>query len=276
MRLGIILDDPLSEKGTPVAFFIRSVIAAGVALIGLGAAAPAPVDLSRALGLPAGWQLLSRQGPSTEDPGGNQAPGELHLCITSDGGRTCRPGLDDLLHRAGTSSAFDTIHYLEAVRIVRAAPDRALLWVQAASLHGGNGDQLVGRAALRYDPAGQRFVIVYRRVTGRNNNQDVRFIGTGPLRGAIVSAEPTQDAPFAFWITVDRPGSGGRYTPVLRYRSVTRYGDGNGLPVIDSDMPEILRRLKLWQPGQAIPLPDRPCPRPRLINKALWCAPPRS
>ena len=265
----------------PVACDIRSLgpltrymAAAGVALVGLCAVAPAPLDLFRAFGLPPGWELLSHQGPPTEDAGGNPAPGQLHLCITSDGGRNCRPALDDLLHRTGTSSAFDTIHYLEAARIVRAAPDRPLLWVQVASLHGGNGDQLVGRAALRYDRASQHFVAVYRRVTGRNNNQDVRFITAGKLRGAIVSAEPTRDAPFGFWITVDRPGPGGRYTPVLRYRSVTRYGDGNDLPVIDSDMPEMLRRLKLWRAGEAIPLPDQPCPRPHLINKALWCTPP--
>jgi hypothetical protein len=29
----------------------------------------------------------------------------------------------------------------------------------------------------------------------------------------------------------------------LRYRSVTRYGDGNPVPVIDAEMPNILRHL---------------------------------
>jgi hypothetical protein len=55
------------------------------------AAAPAPVDLSRPFGIAPGWQLLSHQGPAIEDAGGDPAPGALHLCITHDHGRTCRP-----------------------------------------------------------------------------------------------------------------------------------------------------------------------------------------
>ncbi|MDG6719271.1 hypothetical protein QCE92_13960, partial [Staphylococcus aureus] len=51
----------------------------------------------------------------------------------------------------------------------------------------------------------------------------------------------------------------------------TGYGDGNPLAVIDSEMPETLRRLKLWQPGSPLPLPEHPCPRPRLVAQVLWC-----
>ena len=138
-------------------------------------------------------------------------------------------------------------------------------------MYGVNGDQRVGRVMLRYDRASGRFVRVFQLVTGHNNNQDVRYIDKGPLRGAIVSAEPTPNAPFAFWITVRRMGADGRYAPVLRYHSRTRYGDGNALPVIDSEMPEIQRRLKLWQPGQPLPLPDRACARPHLVGRVLWC-----
>lgn len=58
---------------------------------------------------------------------------------------------------------------------------------------------------------------------------------------------------------------------MLRYRSVTRYGDGNALAVIDSDMPALQRRLGLWRPGQPLPVPDR-CPAPRLVRGELWCA----
>ena len=235
------------------------------------AAAPAPVDLSA---LAPGWRLVASQGPDVEDPGGNTAPGKLHLCLTRDSGKTCRPALDDLLAGSDQPDAFDEAHYLETARIVRPSADRALLWVQVASVHAGNGDQRVGRMALSYDRTGDRFVPVFRQQTSRNNNQEVRFVETGPLRGAIISAVPTSDAPFGFWITVNRMNAGGRYAPVLRYRSGTRYGDGNPSAVIDSEMPETLRRLKLWHPGQALPLPDRACPRPRLIAQVLWCADP--
>jgi hypothetical protein len=36
-------------------------------------------------------------------------------------------------------------------------------------------------------------------------------------------------------------------------------------------MPNIQQRLGLWHPGQALPLPARGCPRPRLIDHELWC-----
>ncbi|HIV78570.1 MAG TPA: hypothetical protein H9899_13700 [Candidatus Sphingomonas excrementigallinarum] len=235
------------------------------------AAAPPPVDLS---GMAPGWRLVASQGPDVEDPGGDTAPGKLHLCLTRDGGRTCRPALDDLLANPSQPGSFDESHYLESARIVRPSADRALLWVQVASVHAGNGDQRVGRMALSYDRAGGRFLPVFRQQTSRNNNQEVRFIEKGALRGAIVSAVPTSDAPFGFWITVNRMNASGRYTPVLRYRSGTRYGDGNPLAVIDSEMPETLRRLKLWQPGRPLPLPDRACPKPRLVGQVLWCTDP--
>ncbi|MDZ7282225.1 hypothetical protein N4G62_09315 [Sphingomonas sanguinis] len=235
------------------------------------AAAPPPVDLSS---LAPGWRLFATQGPDVEDPSGNTAPGKLHLCLTRDGGKTCRPALDDLLTSPGQPNPFDEAHYLEVAKIVRPGADRALLWVQVASVHGGNGDQRVGRMALSYDRKAERFVPVFRQQTSRNNNQEVRFVEKGPLRGAIVSAVPTTDAPFGFWITVNRMNASGRYAPVLRYRSGTRYGDGNPLAAIDSEMPETLRRLKLWQPGRPLPLPDSACPKPRLIAHVLWCIDP--
>ena len=238
------------------------------------AAAPGPVDLSRPFGIAPGWQLLSHQGPAIEDAGGDPAPGALHLCITHDHGRTCRPALDDMFAMPGNKSVFDTAHYLNEARVVHPRPGHPLLWVQVASMDSGDGDQRVGRVALAYDRAADRFVPVFRQWTGHNNNQEVRFIDKGPLRGTIISAEPTSDPPFGFWITVNQMNGSGHYAPILPYRSGTRYGDGNPLAVIDSEMPETLRRLKLWQPGQKLPLPDRACPKPRLIGQVLWCTDP--
>ncbi len=255
---------------------MHGVIGAALLALGVasGAATPRPipsVNLSQPFGLPPGWQLRVTQGADVEDPLGEKAPGPLHLCLTRDGGKTCRPSLDDMVASPGDKGVFFQPHFLLAARIIHPRPDRPLLWVEAASMYGVNGDQRVGRVALSYDRARESFVRVFQLMTGHNNNQEVRYIAKGPLQGAIVSAEPTGNAPFGFWMTVYRLGSAGRYAPVLRYRSGTRYGDGNSLAVIDSEMPEIQRRLNLWRPGQPIPLPERACARPHLVRRILWC-----
>ncbi len=61
------------------------------------------------------------------------------------------------------------------------------------------------------------------------------------------------DAPFAYWITVNRLGPNGRYRRALRYRSRTRYGDDSPKAVIDSDMAETLRRLGLRRSPLVLP-----------------------
>jgi hypothetical protein len=116
-----------------------------------------------------------------------------------------------------------------------------------------------------------QFTRIYGRTTGRNNNQDVRFMSSGPLAGGVISAEPTKNSPYAFWITVNRLTPGYTYEQVLRYRSATRYNDGNSLAVIDSEMPNIQRRLGLWKDGSPLPLPARACRKPRLVKMELWC-----
>jgi hypothetical protein len=144
--------------------------------------------------------------------------------------------------------------------------------VQTASVHSGDGDQLVFTQALAYRRDTDKFVRVYSHSTGRNNNQEVRFIAAGPLKGDIVAAEPTEKAPYGFWISVSSLASVDTYKEVLRYRSATRYGDGNPLAVIDSEMPGIEQRLGVWRPGLPLPLPAGACPKPRLKEMALWCS----
>ena len=235
---------------------------------------PVALDLSTPFGLRPGWRFVATPGSMIADPTGDPddtVPGAIRLCISDDSGRTCRVPFGAMLV-GGKPDLFSQPHFLNDARIVYPRPTLPLLFVQAASLHSGNNDQRVGTAVFRYDRAADAFVQVYRKLTGRNNNQEVRYIGSGRLRGAIISAEPTSDAPFGFWITVNRLADGGAYRPTLRYRSATRYGDGNPLAVIDSEMPNIQRRLKLWQPGQALPLPAGPCPRPHMVAGALWCS----
>jgi hypothetical protein len=156
-------------------------------------------------------------------------------------------------------------------RIVHPSAGQALLFVQVASLHSADGDQRVATQAFAYDRARDGFRPVYAYRTGWNNNQEVRYIASGPLKGAIISAEPTGGAPYGYWISVNRLAPGAVYRLVLKYRSATRYADGNSLAAIDSEMPTIEQRLGLWRPGLPLPLPAGPCPRPNLRHGALWC-----
>ena len=164
-------------------------------------------------------------------------------------------------------------HYLQMSEVVypRGRSSPPLFIVRTASLHSADGDQGVFTQLFAYRRATDRFAQVYGRLTGHNNNQEVRFVESGPLEGSVISAEPTDNSPYGFWVSVSRLTSGYTYVRILRYRSATRYADGNLLAVIDSEMPNIENRLGLWRPGSPLPLPAGPCPKPRLTGMELWC-----
>lgn len=131
----------------------------------------------------------------------------------------------------------------------------------------------ISATALSFWPMTRRaiaFVSVFGDTVGHNNNEEIRYVAEGPLKGAVIVAEPKQEAPFGYWITVHRLTPAFTYRQVLRFRGATQYGDGNPLEVIDSDMPNIQRRLGLWRPGKPLPTPKR-CAHPRLVKGALWC-----
>ena len=250
------------------------------AALGLIAAAPGDrrvpsVDLAP-FATRSPWRLIVSRAADLPDPimgDGEQVPGVLRLCLTADGGRTCdiRPGAS--LRLADAPDLYDEPHELRRLAIVPSAGGKRLLLIQLASLAGANGDQRVGLELYAYDRAGDRFRSVYQGRTRQNNNQELRYIEGGALRGAVVAAEPTNDAPFGYWITVARAGATGAYRSVLRYRSATRYGDGNPLAVIDSEMPALQQRLVLWRPGRPLPVPAH-CAAPRLVRMELWCGAP--
>ena len=118
--------------------------------------------------------------------------------------------------------------------------------------------------------------MLFGKSTGHNNNEEIRFVTDGPLRGAIITAEPQGHRPYGFWVTVNQLNEAGAYHEVLRYRSATLYNDGNPLAVIDSEMPNIEHRLGLWRPGDPLPTPNqssgKPCLKPQLRHGELWCA----
>jgi len=133
--------------------------------------------------------------------------------------------------------------YSTTVVFAGAHHSEPLLLVKAGSAHGGNGGHTIFSQLFTYVRSANRFKSVFSNTTGSNNNQETRFIDDGPLRGDVIVAVPTENAPYAYWVSVYvRPGDS-RYSRVLRYRSATRYGDGNPMAVIDSEMPNILERL---------------------------------
>lgn len=243
--------------------------------IGASAATPdkalPPLDLQQPFAARSPWRLTAKQDSPVEDPSGDIAPGRIVLCLTRDSGRNCDPGPNLALRLPGSDDAFSQPHFLRRAEIVRMPRQSPLLLIELASFHAGNGDQRRSLQLYGYDRASDTFRLAYGHRTGRNNNQEMRYVESGALGGAMITADPTTDAPFAYWIAVSRPDAVGRYKQDVRFRSATIYGDGNPLAVIDSEMPNILKRLGLWRPGMDLPLPAAPCPRPHLANEALWC-----
>lgn len=277
MSLSLEIRRRIVGVALPVAALTTSLAVTGTAAI--GSTAPpiktvATMDLSKPFATRSPWRFTATQGPDTSDTPSAEGtePGAIRLCISKDGGRSCSPRLDTLLIAPGrdTRDTFSQPHYMDNPTLVYPAKGVTLLRIAAGSLHSGNGDQLNGTALLRYDRKIDAFVTVYGHFVGHNNNQEIRYIEAGPLRGAVIVAEPTQDAPFGYWITVSRFAGNG-YGQALHYRSATRYGDNNPLAVVDAEMPNIFGRLGLWRSGQPLPVPTKGCARPHMVKGALWC-----
>lgn len=172
---------------------------------------------------------------------------------------------------------FDMTNGLEAAAVVFAGPGqtRPLLMLQTLSAHGVNGNASIGTKLFRYDRKTDGFRQVFVNVNGgTNNNAATRFVEHGPLRGDVIVNYPTDEAPYAYWVKVYAPGKSDRYARILRYRSITHYGDGNPLAVADSEMPEIMKRLGVWKPGDALPVPPhtpKGCGPPVMRHGEEWC-----
>lgn len=133
--------------------------------------------------------------------------------------------------------------YSTTVVFAGAHHSKPLVLVKAGSAHGGDGGHAIFSQLYTYERSANRFESVFSNTTGSNNNQETRFVDHGPRRGDVIVAVPTANAPYAYWVSVYVRHGDSRYSRVLRYRSATRYGDGNPLAVIDSEMPNILKRL---------------------------------
>jgi hypothetical protein len=232
------------------------------------------IDLSKPFSTLETWRFIATQEPPVAGLYDEKEPGQIQLCLRATPSAPCDPQLLNAVSAASSANDFFTQpHYLNAVKIVypRGSADQPVLFVQTASTHSGNGDQVVLTQVLAYGNSQNRFLRIYQYTTGRNNNEEVRYISSGRLKGDIISVDPTENPPYAYWVTVNALTPQYTYKTVLRYRSATRYGDSNPLAVIDSEMPNIERRLGYWKAGMALPLPSGVCPNPRLIHMELWC-----
>lgn len=271
----------VSKKMRSHSWMPHAVIAVALATAVAGQSTTSPVisniDLSKPLSTREAWRFVATQGPpvaAVDTASGGNEPGRILLCLQATPSTPCDPQLLNALRTASSSNDFfREPHYLNAVKIAypRGSAGRPVLIVQTASMHSGDGDQLVMTQVLAYEKPQNRFVRIFQYTTGKNRNEEVRYINSGRLKGDIISIDPTENAPYAYWVTVSVLSPQYAYKTALRYRSATHYGDGNPLAVIDSEMPNIEHRLGYWKSGMALPLPSGGCPRPRLVRMELWC-----
>jgi hypothetical protein len=254
---------------------------AGVAMISIvfavasaaGGAAPATpkqianIDLAKAFGARSAWRFVATQKPEIADPEMGPIPGAVRLCLKKVPNGPC-----DMAREAKAHLGWSP-HSLEIAKLVypRGRSGQPLLLVRTSGVPIFDGNHSVLTQVIAYRRGPDRFATVYDEVTWTNNNQEIRYVVSGPLMGSMIWAEPADHAPFGYWISVSKLTPAYRYKQVLHYLSATRYNDGNSLAVIDSEMPNIERRLGLWRPGSRLPLPAGRCPKPRLKGMALWC-----
>lgn len=264
------------------AIFVATIAAIVIFFGSAGSAEPpatktiSAIDLTKPFGARSEWRFIATQEPDQLNRDEGPIPGIITLCLKRTADRDCDAAMRSM--GKAPTSYYDIAwqpRYLSDARVVYPMGGSAppLLLTQTASEYSaGDGEQVRYTQLLTYRRSIDRFEAIFTHITFRNNNQEVRFIGAGPLRGDVVVAEPTENAPFGYWITVNRLAPSYRYQQILRYRSATRYGDNNPLAVIDSEMPNIQQRLGLWRPGRPLPLPAKSCPKPRLVKMELWCS----
>ncbi|MGH8234871.1 MAG: hypothetical protein ACREPU_11870 [Rhodanobacteraceae bacterium] len=240
------------------------------------------VDLTQPFATAAPWALVVAQnlGPSPAPEWTDHGP--IAVCLV--GGLDPRypqcTGAYWLKNDTGVAW-FVQPYRLVAARVVHAGPHktRPLLLVQTCSVPGINGNCSIRTSLYQYVGNVNSFLRVFVHDSdGSNNNQAARFVEKGPLQGDVIVDYPTEHAPYTYWVEVYGPRKSGPYARpyarILRYRGRTGYGDRNPLPVADSEMPEILHRLGLWQPGEALPVPPRMpknCTRLFMRQGEEWC-----
>ena len=232
----------------------QAVISKLSAQFGINSKVVTHLDLTQPFQTKSRWSLVAAKQPDEESSatdGSGEREGAISLCFVENDEPDCSEEMFLAKYREEKIS-FDSgpgpFYELFASDVVFSGPGRTLplLRIKSCTTRGANGNCGVSTFLFAYDRKAERFRVVFFNMMGRNNNQEARFVENGPLLGSVIVAYPTNDAPFAYFVEVYKRISDSEYSQVLRYRGNTRYGDGNPLAVIDSEMPESLRRLGLW------------------------------
>ena len=233
------------------------------------------LDLTEPFQTVSRWSLVVAKQPDNESNVGDglgNPMGAIYFCFV----KKEEPDCSHEIFRVTKESGRDPFYQLFGIDVVFAGPEKTLplLRTKTCGTSGAKGKCNVSTFLLAYDRSADRFRVVFSNFLGRNNNEEARFIENGPLLGHVIVAYPTQNAPFTYFVEVFQQVSGGQYSQVLRYRGNTHYGDGNLLAVIDSEMPETLRRFGLWQDGDPVPVPPRMprgCGSLVMRKGVAWC-----
>lgn len=231
------------------------------------------IDLAEPFETVTQWTFVAVQdiGKPIDESDDDQGP--VSLCLV----KAARPDCAQHLYKqVGSKLPELEPHHLFTGKVVYAHPNKSkpllLLAVCGPMIFDGNCE--IATALYRYDNGADRFRRVFLNLTGRNNNESTWFVERGPLQGDVIVNYPTENAPYTYWIEVYRADDSEKYVQILRYRGHTGYSDGNPLAVADSEMPEILRRLGLWHPGDELPVPDhlpQGCRNLSMRNQEEWC-----
>jgi hypothetical protein len=262
----------------------QAVMSKLLAQFGINSKVITHLDLTQPFQTKSRWSLVATKQPdeesSVEDGAGNRI-GAVSLCFVEIDEPDCSEEMFLAKYReekVNFVSGERAFYELFASDVVFSGPGRTLplLRIKSCTNRGANGNCGVSTFLVAYDRKAERFRVVFFNMMGRNNNQEARFVENGPLLGSVVVAYPTDDPPFTYFVEVYKRISDSEYSRVLRYRGNTGYGDGNPLAVIDSEMPETLRRLGLWKTGDALPVPPRMpggCAWLVMRKGVEWCEP---
>jgi hypothetical protein len=262
----------------------QAVIAAIPAWHGQTATTLKYLDLTQPFATASPWALVVAQDPSPPAEPDLEDHGPIAVCLVKVLTPHCVERyplhgrwLKWYAKYGGYLSWYVKAYDLGTAGVVYAGKDktRPLLLLKTYSARSGDGNSNIRMTLLDYDPHEDRFRQVFENLSGgSNNNQAARFVEKGPLQGDVVVDYPTDHSPYTYWIEVYASSKSGQYARILRYRGRTHYGDGNPLPVADSEMPVIMERLGLWKPGDALPVPQplpASCERLVLSRGEEWC-----
>lgn len=262
----------------------HAVISKLSAQFGLNSKVIKHLDLTQPFQTKSQWRLIATKQADEESSvkdGVGEPTGAVSFCFVQNDEPDCSEEMFLAKYREKKirfAPGEGPFYEFVAADVVFSGPGRTLplLKIKGCTNPGINGNCGISTFLFAYDRQTDRFRVVFFNMTSRNNNEETRFIENGPLLGSVIVAYPTSDAPFRYVVEVYRRTSDSEYSQVLKYRGHTGYGDRNSLAVIDSEMPETLRRLGLWKADDALPIPPHMpegCTRLVMRKRVEWCEP---